>query len=80
MVTSKLDFPLWKTKENIKVRQNSEIQYKYIIFQNGEFSQWENINSNRIIYIKNLIRVIVNDKQGYLNLLRCYYRIFRKIH
>ena len=76
MVTSKLEFPLWKTKENIKVKQNSEIQYKYIIFQDGKFSEWENINSNRIIYIKNLIRVIVNDKQGKLILLRCYYRLF----
>jgi hypothetical protein len=64
MVTSKLDFPVWKTKENIKVKQNSEIQYKYIVFVNGKLSRWEEMTGNRVIQIKNLLRVIVNDSEG----------------
>ncbi len=41
LVTSKLDYPLWKTKENIKVPQDTEIQYKYVIFKSGVFDRWE---------------------------------------
>lgn len=66
--TSKLDFPLWRTKENIKVNINtqSEIQYKYVIFKNGVFDHWEGLESdlNRSLNLKNLIRVIIHDTQG----------------
>ena len=66
LITNKLDYPIWKSKENIKVKQNSEITYKYLIFQNGKFKRWENIpkERNRIIYIKNYVRVVLSDVQG----------------
>ena len=66
LITSKTDFPIWKSKENIKVKQNSEINYKYVIFQNGKFSKWEQIpnNLNRTVLIKNYIRVVIYDDQS----------------
>jgi hypothetical protein len=66
MVTSKLDFPVWKTKENIKVKQNSEIEYKYVIFKDKKFFKWETLptDSNRIVQIKNLVRMVIHDQQG----------------
>jgi hypothetical protein len=66
MVTSKLDFPMWKTKENIKVKQNSEIEYKYIIFKDKKFSKWETLpnDTNRTVQIKNLVRMVIHDIQG----------------
>jgi hypothetical protein len=66
MVTSKLEFPVWKTKESIKVRQNSEIEYKYIIFKCGKFYKWESLLINRIVQIKNLVRMVIHDIQGKL--------------
>jgi hypothetical protein len=68
MVTSKLDFPVWKTKENIKVQQNSEIEYKYIITKDKKFHKWETLpsNSNRKVQIKNLVRMVIQDTQGNL--------------
>ena len=41
MITNNQDYPLWISKENIIARQNSEIQYKYLIFKDGKFVQWE---------------------------------------
>ena len=66
MVFSKLDQPVWKTKENIKIMQNSTVEYKYVIFKNGIFNRWENLpyNKNRSITIGNMIRVVIYDKQG----------------
>jgi hypothetical protein len=76
MVTSKLEFPVWKTKENIKVRQNSEIEYKYIIFKDKKFFKWETLpnNLNRIVQIKNLVRMVIHDIQG-KNLIYNFFRL-----
>lgn len=65
MVTNQLDFPVWKTKENIKVKQNTEIQYKYVIFKQGKFEKWEWLpsNTNRIINVKNNVRLVIHDIQ-----------------
>lgn len=69
LITSKTDFPIWKSKENIKVKQNSEINYKYVIFQDGKFSKWEQIPNdlNRTVHIKNYIRVVIYDDQSTIN-------------
>lgn len=66
LITSKADFPIWKSKENIKVKQNCEICYKYVIFENGKFKQWEEIplNQNRTLNIKNYVRVVIYDTQS----------------
>jgi len=66
LITSKADFPIWKSKENIKVKQNSEINYKYVIFENGKFKRWEEIplNKNRTVNIKNYVRVVIYDTES----------------
>ena len=63
MVTNSTEYPLWKSKENIKVPQNYEIQYKYLIFKNGKFFQWEKTenNMNRKVKVGNYFRLVVLD-------------------
>ena len=60
MVTNHEDYPLWKSKENIICLQDTEIQYKYLIFRGGKFSSWEN-NSNRHVKIGKYCKVVVMD-------------------
>ena len=43
MVTNQQEYPLWKSKENIKVQQDTEIQYKYLIKGN--------LNAGKIVQI-----------------------------
>jgi len=71
LITSKSDFPIWKSKENIKLKQNSDVNYKYVIFEHGKFLRWEEIpvNKNRTANIKNYVRVVINDTQ-------CNFKIF----
>lgn len=65
LVTGKLTYPIWKSKENIKVYQNSIVEYKYIFFKNGVFSHWETQAENRKIPIqRNMIRLVVCDPGG----------------
>ena len=66
MMYSKLAQPIWKTKENLKLIQNSTVEYKYVIFKNGIFVRWENLpfNKNRTINIGNMIRIVINDKEN----------------
>ena len=63
MVTNNIEYPLWKTKENIIARQNSEIQYKYLIFKDGKFSQWEKTENNANLKVKvgNYFRLVIYD-------------------
>ena len=63
MVTNNLEYPLWKSKENIIARQNSEIQYKYLIFKDGKFSQWEKTENNANLKVKvgNYFRLVIYD-------------------
>ena len=46
LIFSKLDIPIWKSKENIKIPQNTFFEYKYVIYKNGNFDRWENIPSH----------------------------------
>ena len=66
LIFSKLDIPIWKSKENIKIPQNTFFEYKYVIYKNGIFDRWENIPShiNRNFTILNMIRVIILDKEN----------------
>ena len=65
LVTGKLTYPVWKSKENIKVFQNSVIEYKYIFYKNGIFSHWESQTENRKITIQdNMLRLVVSDPGG----------------
>ena len=66
LIFSKLDIPIWKSKENIKIPQNTFFEYKYVIYKNGNFDRWENIPShiNRNFTILNMIRVIILDKEN----------------
>ena len=60
MVTNQQDYPLWKSKENILCQQDTEIQYKYLIFRGGKFNNWEN-NANRQVKIGKYCKVVVMD-------------------
>ena len=63
METNNQIYPLWRSKENIIALQNSEIQYKYLIFKDGKFFQWEitENNDNRRIKIENYVRLVIHD-------------------
>jgi len=68
----------YKTSKNIKVKQDVEIQYKYIIYTNGVFSHWEQgckelECTNRVINPKKFYMTLVNDKKGKLNDNYSYY-------
>jgi len=66
MITSSISFPTWKTKECIKVRQDTRIEYKYIIYKDGKLLTWENVKGNRILDTRNFLRIIIHDHQGNL--------------
>ena len=61
MVTNQQEYPLWKSKESIIVQQDSEVQYKYLIFRGGKFIRWENINENRKVKIGKYCKIVVMD-------------------
>ena len=61
MVTNQTDYPVWKSKENIMVQQDTEIQYKYLIFRGGKFIRWENNNDNRKVKIGKYYKVVIMD-------------------
>ena len=61
MVTNQVEYPVWKSKENIMVQQDTEIQYKYLIFRGGKFIRWENNNDNRKVKIGKYYKVVIMD-------------------
>jgi hypothetical protein len=58
--------PIWKTKENIKLFQNTFLEYKYIIFKNGKFNRWEDLpnNTNRSVNISDNHRITLWGREG----------------
>ena len=60
MVTNPQEYPLWKSKENIMVQQDTEIQYKYLYFNKGKFQCWEN-NANRHVKIGKFCKMVIMD-------------------
>ena len=70
MITSSITFPTWKTKECIKVRQDSRIEYKYVIFKESKYFSWEKLPDNRILDTKNFLRIIIHDQQGISSLIK----------
>ena len=40
---SKEDYPIWKKRDDIKITQNSIVEYKYVIFKGNQFSIWEDL-------------------------------------
>ena len=60
MITSNDEYPTWKSRENILVPQDTEIQYKYLIFYNKKFKSWEN-NENRRVKIGKYCKVVIKD-------------------
>lgn len=63
MVTNQQEYPVWKSKENIIAQQDSEIQYKYLIFNRGKFQRWEKTenNANRSVKIGKFYKIVVYD-------------------
>ena len=68
MVTNNQEYPLWKSKENIIAPQNSEIQYKYLIFKDGKFFQWEQTENNANLKVKvgNYFRIVIHDPGSFV--------------
>ena len=60
MVTNQQEYPLWKSKENIMIQQDTEIQYKYLIFNKGKFQCWEN-SANRHVKIGKFYKIVILD-------------------
>jgi len=60
MFTNKKDYPTWKSRENIVAQQDTEIQYKYVIFYNKKFKCWEN-HENRRVKIGKYYKVVIKD-------------------
>ena len=60
MITNTSEYPTWKSKENIIVDQDTEIQYKYLIFYNKKFKCWEN-HENRRVKIGKYCKVVIKD-------------------
>ena len=60
MITSGEEYPLWKSKENIIAQQDTEIQYKYLIFNGNKFKCWEN-HENRRVKIGKYWKVVIRD-------------------
>ena len=73
METNNQIYPLWRSKENIIALQNSEIQYKYLIFKDGKFFQWEKTenNDNRRIKVENYVRLVIHDHGS--NIEKCMF-------
>jgi hypothetical protein len=56
-----------KISNNLKVIQNKEIEYRYIIYENSDFKHWEEglrEFENRKVNPKDYYMIIVNDKKG----------------
>ena len=60
MVTNDKEYPVWKSRENIIVEQDTDIQYKYLIFYNKKFKCWEN-SANRHVKIGKYYKVVISD-------------------
>ena len=60
MITNNDVYPTWKSRENILVPQDTEIQYKYLIFYNKKFKSWEN-NENRRVKIGKYCKIVIKD-------------------
>ena len=72
MFTSSITFPTWKTKECIKVKQETRIEYKYVIYREGKFVSWEKLPGNRILDTRNFLRIIIHDHQGKIDFTQMF--------
>ena len=55
---------LWKTKAYIKIPASFNLEYKYLIFSNGEFKKWEEIEKNRTVSLPEKEKLIFSDKEN----------------
>ena len=55
---------LWKTKTYIKIPASFNLEYKYLIFKNGEFEKWEEIEKNRTVSLPEKEKLIFSDKEN----------------
>ena len=60
---------IWKSRDDILLPQNTNIEYKYVIFKNKDSFLWEELpnNKNRVINVENRIKLIIMDKENDLN-------------
>lgn len=59
-------FPIWSTREYIKVPNNTEVEYKYLVYKYNEFHNWERLDTtkNRKIPSLQSYALVKKDHEG----------------
>ena len=58
---------IWKTKIKIKIPCSFTVEYKYLIFQDNQFKEWENIEGNRKVEVPAKEKLVFNDEENNQN-------------
>jgi len=59
---SKKEF--WKTRAYIKIPASFNLEYKYLIFKDGEFEKFEDIETNRKVVVPEKEKLVFNDEEN----------------
>ena len=59
---SKKEF--WKTRAYIKIPASFNLEYKYLIFKDGEFEKFEDIETNRKVAVPEKEKLVFNDEEN----------------
>ena len=54
----------WKTKTYIKIPASFKLEYKYLIFKDGEFSKFEDIETNRKVDVPEKEKLVFTDEEN----------------
>jgi len=54
----------WKTKNYIKIPASFSLEYKYLIFKDGHFEKWEDIDTNRKVEMPEKEKLVFSDEKG----------------
>ena len=54
----------WKTKTYIKIPASFKLEYKYLIFKDGEFEKFEDIETNRKVDVPEKEKLVFTDEEN----------------
>ena len=54
----------WKTKNYIRIPASFSLEYKYLIFKDGHFEKWEDIDTNRKVEMTEKEKLVFSDEKG----------------
>ena len=54
----------WKTKNYIKIPASFSLEYKYLIFKDGHFEKWEEIDTNRKVEMPEKEKLVFSDEKN----------------